>query len=409
MQFKEIIGQETVKFHLKDIFQQNRLSHALLFLSKEGSGGLLLALAFAQYIVCEKVNGKNSAATSMGLFGEPTETTATPFDFTDSCGECAACQKAAKMIHPDIHFAFPIITVRKDKPTVSSDLIGEWRNFVTEQPYGNSYDWLQYIKAENKQGNITASECNEISRKLSLKSFESKYKILVMWMPEYLGNEGNKLLKLIEEPPADTLFLLVAENEQKIIPTILSRTQLIKIPALSDEEVETALKQFESVDDRQARQLAQMSAGNYREALQLMQHADENWETTLRDWMNSIVKTGPAAQVQWIEEIAKIGREKQKQFLAYFNQVLEHAVRLQAMGTEAVAQDLQESELQTAIAGFAMKLNRLCQIAQLEAIIKEIDTAAYHVERNANAKILFHALTIRIYHIIRNKSVILVP
>lgn len=404
MQFKEIIGQDTVKFHLTDIFQKNRLGHAQLFLSKEGSGGLLLALAFAQYIVCEKVNGQQ-IAVPMGLFGEPA-TASESGHLTDSCGKCAACLKAAQLVHPDIHFSFPVISIKKDRPTLSSDFINEWRNFVAEQPYGNSYDWLQYINTENKQGNITASECNEISRKLSLKSFESKYKILVMWMPEYLGNEGNKLLKLIEEPPADTLFILVAENEQKIISTILSRTQLIKIPALSDEDVAGALFKNGLADEKEVLQLARMSSGNYRKALQLLQHADENWEVTLRDWMNSIVKTGPAAQIQWIEDIAKMGREKQKQFLSYFGQVLEHAIKLQAMG-ESTA-DASGNEIQSTISGFAMKLNRLCRIPQLEEIVREIDTAAYHVERNANAKILFHALTIRLYHIISNKSVILI-
>lgn len=405
MQFKEIIGQETIKFQLTNIFQQNRLGHAQLFLSKEGSGGLLLALAFAQYIVCERVNGKQAVAP-LGLFGEP-ETSNEKIDLTDACGVCPACIKAGKLVHPDIHFSFPIITIRKDRPTLSSDLINEWRQFVTEQPYGNSYDWLQFIKAENKQGNITAAECSEISRQLSLKSFESKYKILIIWMPEYLGNEGNKLLKLIEEPPANTLFILVAENEQKIIPTILSRTQLVKIPALSDEEIEAALIENGLADEKQANQLAKLSAGNYREALQLLQHSSENWEVTLRDWMNSIVKTGPAAQTQWIDEIAKIGREKQKQFLIYFGQVLEHAIKIQAMGNHAAP--VSEVSMQAAITGFAMKLNRLCRIEQLGEMVREIDTAAYHVERNANAKILFHALTIKLYHIISNKSVILIP
>ena len=140
--------------------------------------------------------------------------------------------KANQLVHPDIHFSYPVITKKAGEKPISTDFITEWREFVATNPYGNVYDWLQFIGAENKQGNITADECNDIIRKLSLKSFESEYKILIMWMPEFLGKEGNKLLKLIEEPPPNTLFILVAENEDLILPTIVSRCQLVKIPAL---------------------------------------------------------------------------------------------------------------------------------------------------------------------------------
>ncbi len=409
MQFKDIIGQTETRQHLTDMLQQNRLSHALLFLGKEGNGSLNLARAFAQYVVCEKVNGMNKPTTGTSLFGEEPISNGQPFDKSDSCGQCSACMKAAKLVHPDIHFSFPIISIKKDRPTVSNDMITEWRKFILENPYGNSYDWLQAIEAENKQGNITSKECEEIIKKLMLKSFESKHKILIMWMPEYLGNEGNKLLKLIEEPPADTLMIFVAENEQQILPTILSRTQLVKVPMLFASAIAQQLVEDKLTDADNAQQIALMSEGNYREALRLLQHADDNWELLLRDWMNSIVRTGPAAQVKWVEDVAKIGREKQKQFLQYFNHVLSHAVRLKAMGDAAFDPSLAENETQSAISGFAGKINRLCHFDQLEALVREIDQATYHVERNANAKILFHALTIRIYYIISNKSVILVP
>jgi DNA polymerase-3 subunit delta' len=189
-----------------------------------------LALAFSQYINCEKVNGRQKLPDS-SVWGNE----------TDSCGECPACIKAQKLIHPDIHFSYPVIPRKPGDKPVSSDYMTEWREFILQNPYGNAYDWLQFIGAENKQGNITAQECNDITRKLYLKSFESEYKILVMWMPEYLGNEGNKLLKLVEEPPENTLFLLVAENESLIIPTIVSRTQLVKIPSLESGEIQNAL------------------------------------------------------------------------------------------------------------------------------------------------------------------------
>ncbi|MFT3909996.1 MAG: hypothetical protein QM737_11255 [Ferruginibacter sp.] len=408
MQFSQVIGQKDLKHQLVHMVQQNRLSHALLFLGKEGSGALSLARAFAQYAVCEKVNGKvatGNRQSEPSLFGDP-EPTPQPqtanTEQTDSCGECPACKKASQLVHPDIHFSYPVIPRKSGDKPISTDYIKEWREFLAAQPYGNSFDWLQFIDAENKQGNITASECEDIFRKMSLKSFEAEYKILIMWMPELLGKEGNKLLKLIEEPPPNTLFLFVAENESLILQTILSRTQLIKIPMLTRLQVEAALETREGIPVKKAQQIAAMSSGNYHEALQQLQHAEDDWEVLLREWLNSIVKTGPAAQVKWIEEVSKTGREKQKQFLKYFTHLLEHAIRLRTMG--GAVDEATESQSTT---DFALRFNKLCDISQQEAIINELDQAAYYIERNANAKILFHALTIRLYHIISNKSVIL--
>jgi DNA polymerase-3 subunit delta' len=234
---------------------------------------------------------------------------------------------------------------------------------------------------------------------LNLKTFESEYKVLVMWMPEYLGNEGNKLLKVIEEPPPNTLFILVAENESLILPTILSRTQLIKIPSLSTEEISSALEKEAKITPVQARQIASVAEGNYREALQLVRHAEEDWQSLLRNWLNTIMKTGPASQIKWIEETSKMGREKQKQFLRYFGHLLEQAIRLDAIGERKIFIPDNERD-------FAIRLNKIAGLGQQQAIIRELDSAIYYIERNANAKLLFHALTIKIYHIIANQEVI---
>ena len=220
-----------------------------------------------------------------------------------------------------------------------------------------------------------------------------------MWLPEYLGNEGNKLLKLIEEPPANTLFILVAENDSLILPTILSRCQLVKVPVLESSDIEKALIERHKTDGLVAMQVAQVSEGNYREALQLVQHADEDWQSLLRDWLNAIMKTGPIAQVKWVEEVSKLGREKQKQFLRYFNHLLEQSVRLRVMAgapTSSLAMSEKDRD-------FAERLNKIAGLEQQQAIIEELDRAAYYIERNANAKMLFHALTIRLYHIIQDK------
>lgn len=399
MLFKDIIGQQEVKTQLLELVQHNRLSHALIFLGREGSGALSLAITFAEYISLTPRSGSSSSS----LFGDAPEVAPqlpiTPGEADDWMQKQTGYSKIKDLVHPDIHFSYPVVTKKPGSPPVSTDYINEWREFIKSYPYGNVYDWLQFIGAENKQGNITAYECNDIIRKLSLKSFESEYKTLVMWMPEYLGNEGNKLLKLIEEPPANTLFILVAENESQILPTILSRCQLIRIPSLETKDIEEALIGRNKTEPAMARQTASVSEGNYREALQMLQHADEDWQSLLREWLNAVLKTGPVAQTKWVEEISKLGRERQKQFLRYFNHLLEQAIRLGIMGDSFY---LPEKERD-----FAERLNKIATLPQQQAIIEELDKAAYYIERNANAKILFHALTIKLYHIIQDKIVFL--
>ncbi|HJU45198.1 MAG TPA: hypothetical protein VJ647_00365 [Chitinophagaceae bacterium] len=398
MQFKDIIGQEEVSKHLAEMVYNNRLSHALLFLGKEGSGALSMALAFAQYVVCEKANGRQVPQVSSLFDGLPVTVTPKRELLNDSCGECPACLKAKQYVHPDIHFSYPVIPRKPGDKPVSTDYITEWREFIQQHPYGNVYDWLQSLDAENKQGNITAHECNDIIHKLSLKSFESEFKILIMWMPQYLGREGNKLLKLIEEPPPNTLFILVDENEELILPTIISRCQLVKIPQLSAKDIAQALVERSGIHAGQARQIAAISDGNYREALQQLQHTGSDWEESLREWLNCIVKKDMITQVKWIEEMSKTGREKQKQFLRYFNHLLEQSIRLRIMGN---MENIADKELD-----FAERLNKLIEIPQQQAIIEELDRAAYYIERNANAKMLFHALTIKLFHIIRENAMI---
>lgn len=407
MLFKQVIGQQEVKQHLVEMVQHNRLSHALLFLGKEGSGALSMALAFAQYISLLP-NASQKAPAEASLFGEVEQPEiklpATPAEADEWMEKQNAFTKAAQMVHPDIHYSYPVVTKKPGTPPVSADYAAEWREFIRQYPYGNVFDWLQFIGAENKQGNITAQECNDINRKLSLKSFESGYKILVLWMPEYLGKEGNKLLKLIEEPPPDTLFILVAESESAILNTILSRCQLVKIPALQAEEVEASLISKAGISTDQAKQIANASDGNYREALHLLQHADEDFYNLLRDWLNATLKNHPALQVKVIEEIARLGRENQKQFLRYFTHLIEQALRL----------ELTTGELKNRLSGamsageqdFTARLNKAMGLEQKEAISQELNKASYYIERNANAKILFHALTIKIYHIIKNNVVV---
>ncbi|MEX6688408.1 hypothetical protein QTN47_12920 [Danxiaibacter flavus] len=406
MLFKNVVGQQETKLHLVEMVNQNRLSHALLFLGKEGSGALPLAIAFANYISLNPAGAKKAEVSAgASLFGEePAKAAVVPSTSDEADAwmqQQPAYSKASGLIHPDIHFSYPAIPKKSGDKPVSTDYISEWREFVKQTPYGNAFDWLQFIGAENKQGNITAEECNEIIRKLSLKSFESEYKVLVMWMPEYLGKEGNKLLKLIEEPPPNTLFVLVAENEEQILATILSRCQLVKIPLPDANDISHALITDYNVAPDTARQIAGIAEGNFRDALQLTQHAEEDWQALLRDWLNATLKGGPVAQVKWIDDVSKLGREKQKQFLRYFNHLLEQSIRIRVMGADKI--QLAEKEKD-----FAQRLNKIASVSQQQVMIEELDKAAYYIERNANGKMLFHALTIKLYHIIQDKALILV-
>ena len=410
MQFNQIIAQEPTKNKLKDLVQNNRLSHALLFLGKEGTGSLSLAIAFAQYILCEKVNPNSKANNAITLFGN--EETPTLINLEDSCGQCASCTKVNQLIHPDLHFSYPALKRdSKHDRVLSTDYITEWREFIEQTPYNNVADWINFLKENskskiespaNKQGNITVFECDDISHKLSLKAFESSYKILIMWMPEFLGNSGNKLLKLIEEPPDNTIFIFVAEDESAILPTILSRTQLIKIPSLANTDIEKALITKYQLSPEKASQMAAVSEGNYRDALYLLENSGEDLQLEVRGWLNVILKNDINAQIKWIEEINKIGREKQKQFLKYFIHLIEQTIRIQYLHEDSL-DSIPENERD-----FALRLNKMCSLEAQEAITNELGKSIYHIERNAHAKMLFHALTIRFLHIIKDNSLILV-
>lgn len=375
MTFSELLTHEDARGDLLAMVRQNRLGHALLLLGPEGSGALALALAFAQFLVCEA----------------PQQ--------ADSCGRCPACVKAAALMHPDIHLSFPVIARKSGDKPLSSEYIAEFREFFQLHPYGNAYDWLQFIGAENKQGNISAHECADILRNLSLKSFESGYKIQIVWMPEYLGKEGNRLLKLIEEPPDRTLFLLVAERQDQILSTILSRTQLLRVQPMDAARLREALVQRSGLHPDRASQIAVLAEGNYREALQLATEQESDYLALVREWMNALMLQRPELLAGFLDQIsgAKTGRENQKQFLRYFINLLEHALRLRYLGEAELPLSAGERD-------FAERFNRLADPGQGAAISRELDLASYHIERNAHARLLFHALSIRLNYILTRRE-----
>ncbi|HET8573887.1 MAG TPA: hypothetical protein VFL76_08445 [Edaphocola sp.] len=372
MQFKEVINHPGVKKHLISLFHSGRMPHALLFLGKEGVGGLPMAIAFAQYIFCDNKSED------------------------DSCGQCSSCLKIAKLMHPDLHFTFPTIGA---KPNLSRNYLPQFRDFVRQSPYAGSFDWLQSIQAENKQGNISADECRDIIDRLNLTAFESGYKIQVIWRPEYLGKEGNILLKLIEEPPDNTLIFLVAENEEDILNTILSRTQKIMLPPLSAKDIATALRQRLSVEERRAMQIAQVSDNSYAKALFIYHNSGQNdWMPVLRDWFNAIFTFSPLLTNAWVDDMAKNGREQQKHFLIFAQQMLNHVLRLTLVPGSKLP--LIEEELD-----FARKLaKRQLPFPVFEHMQEAIQKAVYHIERNAHAKTQLLFLSLQMQYLIKGEK-----
>lgn len=359
MQFKQVIGQESIKLKLINAASENRISHAQLFLAPPGSGGLAIAIAFTQYLLC--LNKANN----------------------DSCGTCSACKKVQKLLHLDVHYSYPTVGANKK----STEFLKEWREAVLQNPYLDVFTWLQHIKAENKQGNITSDECDDILRKLSLKPYESEYRVLIMWMPEYLGKEGNKLLKIIEEPPANTFFILVAENQELILETILSRTQTLRINKLSDTEIAIALEK-QGIPNQKALVIAAMSEGDFNNALQLIHENTHENADRMNQWFK-LCKNKQLAEVSlWVDEIASIGRENQKDFLKYCLHFWRQATLL-------------KFSPQTALNAFygnekdwAKNLFSHLSLDQVTYWNEIFNKASYHIERNANPKILFFNLSI---------------
>ncbi|MCO4292956.1 hypothetical protein NF867_08790 [Solitalea sp. MAHUQ-68] len=372
MLFKDIVGNKDVKEQLIRSVNENRISHAQLFLGPEGSGALSLAIAYAQYIACEDKQAD------------------------DSCGQCSSCRKYQKFIHPDLHFSYPFIANKTHKVETSVDVIEEWRKALSGDKYLSLNAWLKYLDVENKQPNIPIAECHAIIQKLSLKPFESEFKVLIMWLPEFLGNEGNSLLKIIEEPAHKTLFLLVAENRDKMLNTILSRTQLVKINKLSNKDIQQHFIESHNCDSTQANRIAYLSNGNMATAYSIF-NEEENKETgSFADWMRLCYTGNGTGIVKWVEDFAKIGRERQKNFIRYGLNIIRDCL-LYGDGVKEMIY-LEGEELE-----FVSKFSALVGVKKGEMIVKCFEEAIYHVERNANPKILFLDVSLQINRYLRTQ------
>jgi DNA polymerase III subunit delta' len=375
MQFSEVIGQEDVKERLLRSVKENRVGHALLFLGAEGFGNLPLAIAFAQYLVCEK----------------PGE--------SDSCGTCAACMKMKKLVHPDVTFSYPVTTREKINKPKSVDFITEWRKAVLHNPYLGYNEWISELESENKQGNISVEESADILRRLNLKSVEAPYKIVIIWLAEKMNvPAANKLLKIIEEPPAQTFFFLISENYEQIIPTILSRTQLVKLKKISDEELTKALTERHSISNESARKIAHRAEGNYLEATNLIHHHDEeqNGNRRFLEWMRACLKMNVRSINEMTLELADTSREQQKLFLQNGLHILRECLVINYADRSMIRFEGEELESFKKFSPFVNANNA-------ERFIDEFNQAHFHLERNANFKILFADLSFKVSRLLHVK------
>ncbi|MBP7821773.1 MAG: hypothetical protein KA010_02540, partial [Saprospiraceae bacterium] len=371
--FNDVLGHETEKSVISEMVLHERMPHALLITSQEGSGGLALALALAQMLQCEK-------PTTNG-----------------ACGVCNACRKSAQFIHPDIHFSFP--TVKKGAfGGVSTDYIKQWRSALAQNHYLSYQEWLMMIEAENKQGNIYKEECLAIIQKLSFKILEGKCKILLMWLPEYLGNEGNRLLKLIEEPPESTYFILVSENSASILPTIISRCLTVLLSPLNDDEVTQALIKLGNVDERTARNAAFISDGNISEGLLLVKNNNDNQSILFIDWLRKCYVGNAIDLTSWVDQFAQKGRETQKFFLQYALHFLRELLILVHNNNPSSVR-LQPIEIST-----AQNIQKILTGENIGLMAQLFDKSIMHIERNANSKLLFLNISLQLHKILRNKN-----
>jgi DNA polymerase-3 subunit delta' len=372
MKFSSVIGHSEVKQRLIQSAKDKRVSHALLFLGSEGGGNLPLAIAYAQLLVCESP-GEN-----------------------DSCGQCSACIKMEKLVHPDVSFSYPVATKEKITKPRSVDFVTQWRSAVLDNPYLAYDEWMESLSLENKQGIISVYESIDILNRLTLKSVEAPYKIVIIWLPERMNAEAaNKLLKILEEPPEDTLFFLVSENYELLLTTVISRTQLVKINRISDADMLEALVSIHGLDKTIARRIVHRADGSYNEALKMLENdegeADLNQKFLL--WMRSCLKLNMESINQLSQDFGTAGREKQKIFLRHSLSVARECLLLNYGDHSLVRLEGKDRE---DIARFAPFVNE----KNIYSFTEELNKAHFHIERNANSKLIFTDLSFTIYKLL---------
>jgi len=375
MNFAQIPGHKETKEKLIKSVHEERVSHAQMFSGPEGCGALALALAYAKYVSCEN---------------------RTP---DDSCGTCKSCVKYEKMIHPDLHFVFPVIKDKKNTEPVSDVFIEQWREFVTKSPYFTLNSWLNSIEVENAQGLIFASEAGEIIKKLNLKTFESDFKIMIIWLPEKMHQAAaNKLLKLLEEPPEKTLFLLVSDDPDKLPSTILSRCQIVKIPLFTEDEVREFLKAGSGAGEDKAADIARVANGNIIRAVELFENEDSSLGklASFKSLMRFAWKRDIISLINWSEEMAVTGREAQKNFFSFSLRLLRENLMLSLDQLKNNLVYLAGEE-----ASFSGNFHPFINQKNIYPLTDEFNLAFSHIEANGNAKIIFLDLALKVTRLIR--------
>ena len=374
MRFLEVAGHAGLKKQLVQSVTEQRVPHAQLFHGPQGSGALVLALAYATYLSCQDRQEE------------------------DSCGLCPSCLKYDRLVHPDLHFVFPVFTTKSvKKDPVSDDFIAEWREALLESPYITPNQWYSYIGMENKQGSIIKRESEEIMKKLQLKSYESDFKVMIIWMPEKMNQTAaNKLLKLIEEPPPMTIFLLVPEDTGPMLPTILSRTQLIRVPRIGEEDLLDALKKKHQVSDEILKSAVKISGGNYVKAEEnLMTSEDSAYQLKLFIRIMRLTYAREFQEIfEWVEELAGLGRERQKAFLAYAVRMIRENYLLNKEQGELVHMTADELD-------FSKKFFPFINDRNVPVIVQELNEASVHIEVNAYARIVFLDFALKLVKLIR--------
>lgn len=375
MQFSQIPFKEEEKKKLFTQVDEDRIPHAQLFIGKEGSANLAMALAYVSYIYCEnRIDG-------------------------DSCGQCKNCNLTMKYIHPDIHFSFPVIKLedKKREDTTSDDFLLPWRAALAHNPYLTISDWQQHINAQNAKPNINTKECNDIIHKLSFQSFSDGPKVLLMWLPEYLGKEGNKLLKLIEEPTDNTYIILVANDQEMILSTILSRCQLMRFLPYKELEIKEYLMDQKGIEENLSLQYARLAEGNLSKALELLKGDDKNLSSILFDWLRICYKGDGEEMTGFVDDIASWSLDAQIQFFEYALHYFQSYGSWLQIG-DAASGNMTQTEI-----GVAAKMKNLIDIEKIESISQTINYLIYYINRNGNKKINIMADTILIGDILRNR------
>lgn len=383
MFFSEIAGLPHIKNHLTTTAENGRIAHAQLFVGNSGSGTLPMAIAYAQYLLCKNAGGENENGNN-------------------SCN-----LKFKNLSHPDLHFVYPVATNARIKShPVSTNFIEDWRAFIQQNPYGSAADWYKHIGIENKQAQIGVDEAQDVVKNLSLKAYEGGLKVMIIWMADRMNiAAANKLLKLIEEPPKKTIFILVTEDEGQIIQTIKSRCQILNFPPLAELDIAEKLKQDKQLEEQQANLVAHQANGSYTRALRLLETntSDDQFEQWFIDWVRTAFKAKGNKEtvlklVSWSEEIANLGREQQKSFLLYCLDFFRQALVLNYRAEKLVY-------LSPKTKGFQLgKFAPYVHGNNILPISKAIEDAIYHIERNGNAKIILTDLSIRLTRFLHIKA-----